>query len=111
MFRDNAAHRTPQKKRMINFYLLLRPNTAPAAPNPARMPMTGAGEAPVCVGIGFTVGTSVVGATDGVGVGVAVGVGVSVSHIEEPCGVLLLTGVSYVSANGEQAVIGNSSVR
>ena len=90
------------------FYLLIRnPKTAAAAPNPARIPANGTGvfACGVSFAIGFTVGTSGAGVTAGVGVGVGVGVDVSVSQVEEPCGELLLfTGVSYVSANGEKPV-------
>ena len=79
------------KKRMIG-YLLLRPKSTPAAPSPAKTPMTGAGEAPVCAAgfcsTGFTEGASGVGV--GVGAGVEVGVGSAVSQTEEPCVVLLL---------------------
>ena len=86
------------KKRMIG-YLLLRPKSTPAAPSPAKTPITGAGEAPVCAAgfcsTGFTCGTSGVCVTAGAGVGVEVGVGSAVSQIEEPCeGLLFFTGIS-----------------
>ena len=74
------------KKECLGNYLLLRPTTA--APNPAMIPINGAGDDGVGVSVvtGFTVGASCVGAGVGVTVGVAVGVGVgvSVSQMEVP---------------------------
>ena len=96
-------------------YFLPAANTASTAPNPARIPATGAGEVPACAAgfasNGFTCGTSGVSVTVGAGVGVAVGVGAAVSQMEDPCGVLeplllvgcgvgFSSGTAYTTANG-----------
>ena len=65
-------------------YFLLITASTPAAPNPAMMPATGAGDAGGCVGVftGDAVGCCRVGS--GVASTVGVGVGVAVSQTDEP---------------------------
>ena len=77
-----------RKKECLGNYLLLRATTA-AAPNPAMIPINGAGDDGVGVSVvtGFTDGVSTApGVSVGVGVtvGSGVGVGVSVSQMEVP---------------------------
>ena len=70
----------PEYTEKRGFYLLLRQRSTAAAPNPARIPISGAGDAGfgVSVAIGFTDGVSTgVGVAVGVGVGVSVGSGVA----------------------------------
>ena len=83
------------KKRVFRlpYFLLRTASTAPAAPNPARIPITGTGlfAAGVSVGVGVAVAVFV-GFTVGIsypGTGVRVGVGVAVSQMEVPSSGLL----------------------
>ena len=68
-----------------SLYFLLSPKKTAAAPNPARSPINGAGDAGVCVGVvtGDTVGMICPGSS-AVGVGVGVGSVVAGSQMDAP---------------------------